>query len=441
MVYGCTKLKSITLPAFSYYKEDENGEIVNVNLNDPAYLVTTTRWVRDANGLDENDDLLLIDKGCVSQIEEINLSPKDNGLAFVSLNGVIYSADKARLIKAPWKIDALRIESETNTIETYAFHNSNIVSVEVPENLTTVGTGAFNGAYRFVTSEILKNLTSIGASAFEGTKLSSVTIGSGVNTVSDHAFNSIQSVTALTFNGFNGDIDKYAFADMSNLKTIIVSCDTAPKLKSIKSSFNGGFEEFAWYQFNNAGLYAPSGKKLLVSVGTKDSFLRVSGDTDSDTTYVVSAETSWVYLTTKFGFEIAEEIPLTGICEVKIYHNGAELNNSVVYANTSLGHELVGIYDDGSYMFNIGDLYDNEEVFVYLDAGMTELIGTFRPRISSDKYQIGVPSLGSTKSKSLVLSATSPDENTEMAEITKEEYDSLVLRVNQLVKIIKKLAK
>ena len=441
IVYGCTKLKSITLPAFSYDKEDENGNIENVNLNDPMYLVTTTRWVRDSISLDENEDLLMIDKGCVSQIEEINLSPMDNGLTCVELNGVIYSADKTELIKAPWKIDTLRIESETTTIGTYAFHNSSIISVEVPENLTTVGVGAFNGAYRFVTAEILKNLTSIGAAAFDGTKLSSITIGNNLSTISDHAFNGLQSVTALTFNGFSGDIDKYAFADMRNLKTIIVSCDTAPKLRSIKSSFNGGFEEFGWYQFNNAGSYVPSGKKLLVSVGTMDSFLKVSGDTSGDTTYLISEETSWVYLKEKFGFEVAEEIPLTGICEVKIYNNGVELDNSVVYANTSLGHELVGIYDDGSYMFNIGDLYDNEEVSVYLDAGMSELLGTFRPRISSNEYQIGEPSFGVTKTKSVALSATSPAEGSEMAEITKEEYDSLVTRVNQLVKIIKKLAK
>ena len=114
---------------------------------------------------------------------------------------------------------------------------------------------------------------------------------------------------------------------------------------------------------------------------------------------------------------------------------------STVYAKNSNDVEIVGLYSDDSYMFDLGGLYDNEEISVYSDQAMTNLLGVFRPRISKKEYTIGEPSLGLMRTKSMVLSAPATESDAEMAEITKEEYDSLVSRVNQLVKIIKKLTK
>ena len=207
--------------------------------------------------------------------------------------------------------------------------------------------------------------------------------------------------------------------------------------------FGAQLEDFGWYQFANAGSSSVN-KKLLVSVGTSQGYLRVSGETSSPTTYKINEEASWVYLTTKYGFEISEELPLAGVCEVKVFVGGTEFTNTI-YADSSLGHLVgpndsvyVSEYIDGSYMFDLEGLYDNEEVRLYSDAGLTNLIGTFRPRISSDEYQVGEPTMSSTRG--MKLSASSP-EDVEMAEISKAEYEALVSRVNQMMKIIKRLSK
>jgi len=136
------------------------------------------------------------------------------------------------------------------------------------------------------------------------------------------------------------------------------------------------------------------------------------------------------------GFQLKEEIPLEGVYELTVFDNNGNPYTGTVYISSTLGGA------DGpndTEIFTVEGLYDNEVVSVYSDAAKTNLLGTFRPRITWSEYQIGSPSLGAPK-RSAILSASEPKDG-ETVEVTKEEYDALVSRVNQMVKIIKKLTK
>ena len=90
-----------------------------------------------------------------------------------------------------------------------------------------------------------------------------------------------------------------------------------------------------------------------------------------------------------------------------------------------------------------GKVYDNETIYIYSDSGCTTLIGNFVAKYGVTEYALdAVMSVSrSTTLFSSNLFGTSStvdlDSNTEMANITKLEYEILVSKVNQLMKLLK----
>ena len=447
IISNCPSLESITLPVFTYNVEGEEGAVTSVKVND--FLLSGDKWVENRDGgLTPTSDFYLIEADSVANIKEIKISPMDNGESFVSIDGVIYTADKTILKKAPWAIQTVTLPDGVVRIDDSAFMNAKkLTSISNYDDLREVGVRAFQGAEFFTTCDFVPDLEVISERAFERTKVGpTIIIGDKLDRLGQYAFAKASSITEIIFKGYRGtEIGRFAFNELPLLKTIKVSADYAPKLESIKSSFGAQLEDFGWYQFANAGSSAVN-KKVLVSVGTSGGYLRTSGETSGPSTYVPSEEASWVYLRDKFGFDFEEALPLTGVCDVEIFVGGTEYTNTV-YADSSLGHLVgpngsvyVSEYVDGSFMIDLEGLYDNEEVRIYSDAGKTNLLGTFRPRISSDVYTVGERLMSATRG--MKLSASAPENgDAEMAEITKAEYEALVSRVNQMVKIIKRLSK
>ena len=70
----------------------------------------------------------------------------------------------------------------------WAFSRTQIVSIEIPNSVTSIGYGAFEGSL-LASIEIPDGVTSIGAEAFEGTSLVSIEIPDNVTSIGDWAFN------------------------------------------------------------------------------------------------------------------------------------------------------------------------------------------------------------------------------------------------------------
>lgn len=451
IIANCPNLESLTIPAFTYDLEDEEGNVSSVVLN--TYNLSLERWYRvqsefipqdEWEPIQSTQDFYLLANDSKGSIKEIKISDVDNGEAYVSINGAIYSADKRILKRAPWNISEFNVENETEVFDASSFCASSVRTVNAPSGITQIGEDAFRYASNFSTSGIISsNLTSLGIHAFDSTDLRYVEISENLTSIPQYAFYSCQNLSKVVFNGFSGGIGRFAFGQDFMLGTIIVSAEKAPKILPIA---NNGAEEMGWWPFNGVGRNVGE-KELIVSIGTSETYLRTSDSASTSTTYIITEESSWRFLVDDLNFAIKEEIPITGVSDVVIFGADGQPYTNTVYATSSLGH-LVGLndtvysstYDDGSYMFDLDGLYDGETVIVYSDAECTSPIGTFTPRVYKKMYQVGNPSFGAGRRSPMLLGSSVP-EDTEMAEITKAEYDALVSRVNQMVKIIKKLVK
>lgn len=443
IVFGCPQLESVTLPAMSYTKTDDEGNTSSIEVNE---LSLDDKWVKKMSiptAISQTNGLYIIEGGSRGNIKEYKLPEIDNGEKYVSINGIIYTSDKKKVVLAPINITSAVLDDAVETIGEFAFTGSRVETLTFGPNITTCEKYAFQGCSNLTSSDIVSNLRSIGNRCFDGAGFTSVEIGKNLLAIPQYAFNGCPNLATVTFNGFSGGIGRFGFADCPMLKTIIVSCEVAPSLENI---WYGTYENMGWYQFKNAGS-SVSNKELLVSVGTSRSFTRTPGETATPDEYVVDQETSWNFLMTDYGFTIKEEIPVSGICDVNIFVGGTPYTASIVYADSVLGNLIFpgnevysSTYDGDSYMFGLDGLYDGETIRIYSDADKTSPIGTFKPRIGVHQYQVGDEvSLGAGMRKSAILGASVDGD--EMAEITKDEYNALLSRVNQLTKIIKNLVK
>lgn len=90
-----------------------------------------------------------------------------------------------------------------NEIGNSAFeNNSKIVSITIPDSVTSIGLWAFSGCTGLTSVAIGNSVTSIGTAAFAGcTGLTNFTIPDSVKSIGDSAFYGCRSLTSINFNG------------------------------------------------------------------------------------------------------------------------------------------------------------------------------------------------------------------------------------------------
>ena len=125
------------------------------------------------------------------------------------------------------------IETSTNTlIRCYA----NIIEIEIPSSVTSIGHSAFSGCKNLTSIEIPNSVTSIGAYAFQDcTGLTSATIG----------FN-------VTYIGF------FSFSNCANLQNVTDENSTSWKVENILTSSSSKYNYVTLYNNSNAATYLTS---------------------------------------------------------------------------------------------------------------------------------------------------------------------------------------
>jgi hypothetical protein len=150
--------------------------------------------------------------------------------------------------------DEFKYFTGVTAIENGAFEDSNIVSIIIPDSVTTIGSAAFSGCLGLVEITIPNSVTFIGYGAFEDCSgLTELIIGSGVTTISSAAFegcsglveitipNSVTTIHSSVFENCSGltsitigsgvtDIRERAFRNCSSLTSIICFASTAPTI-------------------------------------------------------------------------------------------------------------------------------------------------------------------------------------------------------------------
>ena len=134
-----------------------------------------------------------------------------SSIQFKSVNGASYSSDdwnaiasiinKATLPES--KTVALDFSGITIADNLFSFqgvtYKSKITSVVMPNGLTTLADGAFNGCTSLNNVGWSPALTSIGATAFYNTGFTSITIPEGVTSIGSQAFAFCKSLGSITF--------------------------------------------------------------------------------------------------------------------------------------------------------------------------------------------------------------------------------------------------
>ena len=101
--------------------------------------------------------------------------------------------------------------------------NSILENVQLSENLTSIGDGAFSGCSKLSSITIPEGVTSIGDSAFSGcSSLSSITIPEGVTSIGYGAFDGCSSLSSITIPENVTSIEYNAFSGCSSLSSITI---------------------------------------------------------------------------------------------------------------------------------------------------------------------------------------------------------------------------
>ena len=132
------------------------------------------------------------------------------------------------------------ISYKITSINQMAFLMSDITSVQIGANVTSIGDSAFGACHGLESVVIPDNVTSLGASVFSNcTGLKSVTIGSGITTLPESAFEGCTSLTSIvipeTVTAMGGNV----FNACTNLTDIYLEATEVP---------SGWASNWAWGQ-------------------------------------------------------------------------------------------------------------------------------------------------------------------------------------------------
>ena len=129
------------------------------------------------------------------------IAVEEDNPAFVSVDGVLFSRDKTRLIQCPGGFSgAYSIPEGVTVVGPYAFYECRgITGLKLPEGLTTIGESAFNCCGKLPEVILPDGVTEIGDCAFSYcVRLTSVKIPDTVQTIGKYAFSYCVDLPAIT---------------------------------------------------------------------------------------------------------------------------------------------------------------------------------------------------------------------------------------------------
>lgn len=481
IVSGCSNITGVTLPAFSIDVE-EDGEIVSKTIN--RNLFNDRHFMRNTPNEDYTNPAdqywhnmvvrglpIIIDGGSnwwsdVYHVIEYRLPEVDNGNEYVSISGWIYTANEKRVCGIPKGISKISIPNGTEEIGSYVMddedrHHTHSIELEIPDSIRLIGDGAFNradvanditiggeGMLRIgedaFTESTFKNLTinrplTVGQSGFKNCSRLINVVLNGNATLEREAFNGCDNIEHVTIKG-NTTLNGSSFRNPSKIKSLTVIVD-----EGVVPTFNNfTVQVFPFYQIGKN--YPKAQRKLLVSVGSSELFTSAVRRQYLDWHYVLTGERLDGVIEDYDGMTIEEAIPAPNEVDVKAYVGGVEYT-STIYATSSLGHlvgEGGGVYSinpiGGKYKFELDGVYDGEEITLYSDSSLTNEIGRFTPRALTYEYQVGEPLMGMRTFRAAPVVLGSPADD-EIVSIKKSEYESLVSKVNQMMRLMNKIFK
>lgn len=384
----------------------------------------------------------VIEYGAFSQSNKLKTVSLHNNITNIGMGAFSYctsledinlsNLDKVKVIEEDMfagceNLVDVKLSNEVITIKSQAFMNCrNLQTINIPEKVDIINNDLFNGCANLKEIIIPQNVKYIEQYAFnECSLLSSVKILSRV----------------LSY------INKFAFCGCKKLNEILLLNVNAPEIIADNEYYDG---------YGASNEKDDNGKVIKVKkfhpFGYNYSTFVGSGNSINNLYLPYNAQ----------GYDVENwEIPLKKISKFEV--NTITLDNSCILKGSILEDKPLIYFksesgefknngevessdnNEGTFHINFnGKVYDNEKIYVYTDKSCENYIGEFVAEYGKGEYILGDVTMGSLNTRSMFNTNLFEDENktnntdVEMANITKLEYDILVSRVNQLMKLLNK---
>lgn len=420
------------------------------------------------------DDILIVNENCFSRgvyeafdrcpnIEEFLLNDIDNKRLMITDNNkaiyrvadiervnekkVLVERDSKILERVAPALSEYTILDDTSVISGAFANCVNIKNYVIPDSVIKINNSAFYKCKSLEKIELHDGLEIENTHAFyECSNLLSITFPESIKRIPQHTLYGCLNLARVEFLADDLEyIDWLALGACVNLSEIIVKNPIAPVLKTdITYSDEAGYsvpEGVKVYKFNPFGhdTYTFVGKEFAGEKILYVPYNHSGYDTERWITPLLNEKCS--NFSMKY-LPINDDVILRGTLidgESILYlksESGEFVNDGNVESTTK--------GEDGFLVQFDGKVYDNEKIYVYRDSDLSDLITIFVAKYNTSIYTLDAVmglNRSSTPFSSGLFGATineSNEENVEMANITKLEYDILVSKVNQLMKLLKK---
>ena len=118
-------------------------------------------------------------------------------------------------------LNSVTIENGVTTIEEYAFYNSSLATITLPNTLTSIGYSAFSGCSTLTSISIPNSVKNLGRSAFENcVSLTTIILSNEMTILNDNTFQDCSSLKAVKLGGKLTTIGEYVFSGCLKLNEI-----------------------------------------------------------------------------------------------------------------------------------------------------------------------------------------------------------------------------
>lgn len=190
--------------------------------------------------------------GC-DNLTAINVD--SNNLHYTSEEGVLFNIEKTKLIQCPpAKYGTFTIPDGVDILENFAFTDSKLTSIIIPNSVTKIGENVFEDAQNLTSIEIPNNITSLGEYLLAGcSSLNDVKLSNNITTIPVGCFAECTGLTSINIPNGVTTIDEEAFAE-----TGLTSINFPESIKFI------GDYAFAWSRLTSVVI--PEGVETIGEV-------------------------------------------------------------------------------------------------------------------------------------------------------------------------------
>ena len=274
--YDCGSLEEITLPeGLSQLRQYTFGRCYNLKHVDiPNTLIQIDQHVFD---------------DC-QKLEHIQIA-EDNPAFCNDADGVVYSADRTRLIRATNRLSGeYRITELTTQIDPYAFVGiENLTHITLPNSITSISPWCFSHCENLNGIEIPRSVTSIGQHAFEYCgALEEIVLPASLAEIGEYAFRDNASLSAIYFLGNAPILGTRAFYNVT--ATVYYPADNETWTEEYRQKYNGG--KITWESYDISTEIASGTSGSLMWKLTDNGVLTFSG-TGKMKNYSYKTEMPW----------------------------------------------------------------------------------------------------------------------------------------------------